>query len=187
MKQENSRKIRLLTQSAFFLALLIAAQYATSGFSQLVTGSVVNFILVAAALTASYPSGLIIAFFSPIFAKLIGIGPIWPLIPVVMLGNAAIVSVFYFLLKDSSSDSGAKKYVRWLAAIVLGAAAKFAVIYLGAVKLVLPMLADSLPAPQIAKMTAMFSLPQLITAAIGGAIAMLAVPLIRSALAGRTK
>ena len=68
-----------------------------------------------------------------------------------------------------------------ISAIVAGAAAKYFVLFLAIVKIALPMM-SSLAAVQKTKLAAMFSTTQLITALIGGVIAMLAVEPIREAL-----
>ena len=59
--------------------------------------------------------------------------------------------------------------------------AKYFVLYLGIVKIVLPLM-TGLADVQKTKLSAMFSTTQLITALIGGVIAMLAVEPIREAL-----
>ena len=69
----------------------------------------------------------------------------------------------------------------WISAIVAGAVAKYFVLYLGIVKIVLPLM-TGLADVQKTKLSAMFSTTQLITALIGGVIAMLAVEPIREAL-----
>ena len=63
---------------------------------------------------------------------------------------------------------------------MLGAVVKFAVLYLGVVKIILPLL--NLAAPKAEKMSAMFTFPQLFTALIGGAVAMIVIPSIKMAV-----
>lgn len=173
----NSKgKVLWIARTAIFIALLIAVQYITSSMGQFVTGSAVNFILIAASLISGAYSGLVVAIVSPVVAKLIGIGPFWPIVPMIMVGNAVIVLVFALLLKKADTLSKIKKYIMWLAAIISGALAKFLTLYLGIVKIVLPLMSNSLKPPQIKVISAMFSYPQLITALIGGALAMAVVP-----------
>ena len=73
----RNNKIRWIAQTAVLIALLIAVQYISRPWSQLVTGSLVNFVLAAAALIAGPVSGLVVAMISPVLAKLLGIGPVW--------------------------------------------------------------------------------------------------------------
>lgn len=177
---KSRSKALWITQTALFLALLIVGQYLSAKAGQLVTGSIVNCILVASALTAGFYSGLTVAVISPVLATLIGIGPVWPIVPMIMLGNAAIVAVFSLLAGKADKFEGVKKYALWLMSIVLGAVAKFAVLYFGVVKIILPLL--NLAAPKAGKMSAMFTFPQLFTALIGGAVAMIVVPSVKMAV-----
>ncbi|MBR2181224.1 MAG: hypothetical protein IJ949_04960, partial [Oscillospiraceae bacterium] len=64
--------------------------------------------------------------------------------------------------------------------VVIAAALKYAVLTVGVVKLVLPLV--SVPAPQAAKLAAMFGTTQFFTAYNGGAVAFIAVPLIQKAV-----
>jgi hypothetical protein len=141
----------------------------------------VNFLLVASALTAGIYSGLAVAVLSPVLATLIGIGPVWPIVPMIMIGNAVIVAIFSLLAGKADKLEGAGKYLLWLTSVVLGAAAKFIVLYLGVVKIIIPLISDSL-GKKAAVMSKMFTFPQLFTALIGGAIAMIIVPTIKAAL-----
>ena len=119
---------------------------------------------------------------SPFLAKLFGIGPLWSFVPLVALGNMAIVLVFSWILGRARRTNGFAKYALWIAAIAAGAAAKFCILYLGIVRIVIPLM-TSLPAAKAEKLSAMFSVTQLFTALIGGVIAMLLVEPIRTAIA----
>jgi len=171
-----------IARTAIFIALLIAAQYITSSLGQFVTGSVVNFLLIAATLTAGIYSGIAVALVSPVAAWLIGIAPNAFLVPSIMAGNVAIVVVYYALLMKSGALDGFKKYALWATAVVSGAVAKFLVLYLGVVVITLPLMSATLKPQQIKVMSTMFSYPQLITALIGGAVATAVVPAIQAAL-----
>ena len=65
-------------------------------------------------------------------------------------------------------------------AVAVGAVTKFLALWLLIVKLVLPTL--GLAEKQVAAISASFSWPQLVTAAIGGVLAVTIAPLIRKAL-----
>ena len=100
-----------------------------------------------------------------------------------MVGNVVFVILLYFL-----ADVSGKSLPRQAAAWLLAAVAKFATLYLIVVKLVCGVLSDSLLAsgtmkpPMLQLFPQMFGWPQLITALIGGAVALSIVPLIRKAL-----
>lgn len=180
VKKNNS--VLWITRTAIFIALLVAAQYITSSLGQFVTGSIVNFLLIAATLTSGIYSGIAVAAVSPVAAWLIGITPVPYIVPMIIVGNIVIVIVYGLLLKKSSSLEGLKKYALWAAAVVSGAVAKFLALYLGIVVILLPLITGALKPPQVKALSASFSYPQLITALIGGAIAIAVVPPVQAAL-----
>ena len=67
------------------------------------------------------------------------------------------------------------------AAVILAAAAKFLTLYLGIVKLAVPVLLG-LPEPQASVVSQMFSLPQLFTALLGGAVALPVIRVLKKAV-----
>jgi hypothetical protein len=68
-------------------------------------------------------------------------------------------------------------------ALIVAALLKFAVLILGVTKLVIPVIL-AIPEPKASVMSAAFSLPQLITASIGGVIALIITPVIQKAVRG---
>ncbi|MDP4153710.1 MAG: ECF transporter S component [Bacillota bacterium] len=175
-----NKKIQWITRTAIFIALLIVFQAVTKSFGQYVTGSLVNLILIVGGLTAGLSSGLTVALISPVFAYFLGISPQPFLIPFIMIGNMTIVIITTIILNKSLKNSGGKRYGIQISGIVLGAIAKFIVLYLGVVKL-LPALV-SLKPKQLQTLSVMFSYPQLLTALIGGFIALLIFPAIKKAV-----
>ena len=168
-------KTRWITETAIMLALLVILQAVTKSAGQLVTGSCVNAVLAVSVLVSGLSSGLTVALLSPFAAFLLGIGPqLLPIVPAIALGNA----VYVLLL----SRLCGKKPPVWRKALALcgSAGAKFLTLYLVVVKLLCSIL--PLKPPQIATFSTMFAWPQLITALIGGADALLIVPVIRKAL-----
>ncbi len=177
----NRDRIMWITRTAVLIALLIALQWVTAGTSafagQYITGSCVNAVLAVAALTSGLLSGIVVALLSPFCAFLLGIGPkLIQIVPMIALGNAVFVTCLYFL-------AGRKQLPVWMQGIglVIAAALKFATLYVGVVKVLIPLL-DSLKPQQIKTFTAMFSYPQLITALIGGCVALAITPVIRKAI-----
>ena len=178
-----NKKIRWITETAILLALLVTLQALTKGFGQFVTGSCVNAILAAAALVGGLWSGITVALVSPVLAFLLGIAPQAVTVPAIMAGNAVYVLVLW-LLAGGKDKSLAGRILAWLVA----AAAKFTTLYSLVVWVICglasaPLLETGLlKAPMLAKLPAMFSWPQLVTALIGGAIALAITPVIRKAL-----
>ena len=174
MKKTN---IVWIAETAIFLALLIVLQAVTASLGQFVTGSAVNFVLVAAAVIGGLWSGIVVAAVSPFLAFLLGIGPkLIAIVPFIAVGNIVLVLVYALVMKCL----GSKPLVAWPVGVVAAAVLKFAALYCCIVLIVLPSL--GLPDPQVATMSAMFSWPQLVTALIGGVLAALVVPPVKKAL-----
>lgn len=172
-------KILWITRTAVMLALLVVVQYVTSFIpkpaQQYVTGSCVNAVLAVTVLMCGFWSGATVAAVSPFVAFLFGIGPqLLPIVPAIAAGNLAFVGLLR--LVHGSAPKLLRKLLAWLGAAV----GKFGVLYL----LVVQLLCNVLPLkqPQIDTFTAMFSLPQLITALIGGGIAILIIPALKKAI-----
>ena len=96
------------------------------------------------------------------------------MIPVVIIGNLVIVAVTWaFFKKDTKSLN--------IIGIAVGAVAKFAVLWATTVLLMVPVFFAG--KPKVGKnISLMFSWPQLITAVLGGVLALLILPRIRTAL-----
>ena len=178
-----NKKIRFITETAIMLALLVSLQALTKGFGQLVTGSCVNAVLAVAVLVGGLGCGLTVALVARVLAFLLGIAPQILTVPAIMAGNAVYVLLLHFL-----ADRNGKNLLKQAAAWVIAALAKFATLYIIVVKLICGVMASSLLAagtlkePMLKALPATFSWPQLITALIGGAVALLIVPVLRKAL-----
>ena len=178
-----NQKIRWVTETAIMLALLVTLQALTKGFGQFVTGSCVNAVLAVAVLVGGLGCGLTVALISPVLAFLLGIAPQILTVPAIMAGNAVFVVLLHFVA-DRSGKNVVRQIIAWLAAAV----SKFAVLYAIVVWLICGVLAESLLAsgmlkkPMLSALPATFSWPQLVTALIGGAVALVIVPVLRKAL-----
>lgn len=162
-----------MVRTALMIALLVTLQYVTKAGGQFVTGSCVNAVLAIAVLTCGIASGLTVALISPFMAFLLGIGPaLIYIVPAIAVGNCIYVLLLHLLYKKAI----------WQQAVSLFAAAfaKFAALYL----LVSVLLCNVLPLKpmQIKTFQATFSWPQLVTALIGGAVALAIVPVIKKAI-----
>ena len=178
-----SKKIRWITETAVMLALLVCLQALTKPMGQLVTGSCVNAILAVSVLVGGLCSGLVVALCSPVLAFLLGIAPQILTVPAIMAGN----SVFVILLSVLADKTG-KNMIKQMIAWIVAAAAKFAALYAIVVLLICGVLSENLlaagvlKAPMLNALPATFSWPQLITALIGGAVALSITPVLRKAL-----
>lgn len=178
-----NKKIFWITRTAILIAVLIVSQIATAPFGNtLITGSLVNLVLVVSVMTSGMLTGLTVASLSPVFAKIIGIGPLWSIIPFIMLGNIIFVIIWHFI----GNQHFRKKHLSYIIAMVIAAVSKFLILYVGIVRITVPFLL-SLPEPQASVISMAFSIPQLITALIGGALAILVVPTIKKATKGSSQ
>lgn len=144
-----------LTRSALILALAIAVQ--SVRMPQFVTGPLVNALLFFAAATVGPVSAVLIGLCTPLIAFAFGIMPLAPAVPVIMLGNATLGLVFWYLLRSP------------YAGIVAAAVAKYGVMWLG-VNILVPFIININLPPKVA---ATLTTPQLFTALGGGVLALL--------------
>ena len=178
-----NKYVRWITETAVMLALLVALQAVTKPLGQLVTGSCVNAVLAVSALVGGLASGLTVALISPVLAYLLGIAPQILTVPAIMVGNSLYVVLLWLL-----ADKSGKNLLRQVSAWLVAAAVKAGVLYLLVAKVICGVLSESLLAagtlkePMLKALPATFSGPQRFTALIGGAVALLIVPVIRKAL-----
>lgn len=176
----NTKKTLWITRTAVFIALLVVLQAATAALGNpIITGSVVNMLLIVSVMTCGMMSGLCVAAISPIMAKLIGIGPLWSLIPFIAAGNIILILIWHFI----GNRHWGHKHTAQIIALVLAAAAKFLILYVGVVQIAVPLLLG-LPEPQAAVISNMFSIPQLLTALLGGGAALLVLAPLKKAFKG---
>ena len=173
-----SRKVLWITRTAVLTALLIVSQASTAVLGNtLITGSIVNLILIISVMVCDLMSGLAVAVISPICAKFFGIGPFWTLIPFIIAGNVVLVSMWYFIGNKSSGQ----RHISYIIALVGAAVAKFVVLYFGIVRVAIPTFLQ-LPEPKAVVISNIFSIPQLFTALIGGTFAVIMLPILKNAI-----
>ena len=143
-----------IAETAVMIALLVALQWATKPLGQFVTGSCVNLVLGVSTLVGGVWCGAVVAIASPFCAFL--------------------VLLLHFIA--GGKPLGLRSYL----AVAAAAVCKFAALFLLVTKVAIPAL--GLPEAAAATLSASFSWPQLVTAAIGGVIAVTIAPVIRKAL-----
>ena len=154
-----------IAETAVMIALLVALQWATKPLGQFVTGSCVNLVLGVSTLVGGVWCGAVVAIASPFCAFLVGVGPAKLLIvPFIAVGNVVLVLLLHFIA--GGKPLGLRSYL----AVAAAAVCKFAALFLG------------LPEAAAATLSASFSWPQLVTAAIGGVSAVTIAPVVRKAL-----
>ena len=182
------KKVLWITETAVMLALLVTLQALTKPMGQLVTGSCVNAVLAISVLLVGMSSGITIALISPVCAYLFGIAPNFVTVLPIMIGNAC----FVVLLRLIASKTH-KPIWRQPVALAVAAGVKFGVLYLLVVKVICGLASGALlgkklgdivvlAPPMLKMLPTMFAWPQLFTALIGGAVALLITPVLRKAL-----
>ena len=188
-----NKQIRWMTETAAMLALLICLQWVGSLIpdqmtKQLITGTMVNCVLAVTVLVVGMSGGVTVAVISPICAFLLGIAPQIITVVPIMLGN-----VCYVVLLRLIAGVHHKPIWRQPVALAAASAVKFGVLYLLVVKVICGIASGALlgkklgqivvlAPPMLEKLPAMFAWPQLFTALIGGAVALLITPVLRKAL-----
>ena len=179
------KKVLWITETAVMLALLVTLQALTKPMGQLVTGSCVNAVLAITVLLVGMGSSIAVALISPLCAFLLGIAPNFVTVLPIMAGNVCFVVLLRLIC--------GKALWRQPVALVAAAGVKFGVLYLLVVKVICGFASGALlgkkigngvglPPPMLKKLPAMFTWPQLFTALIGGAVALLIVPVLKKAL-----
>ena len=187
------KRVLWITETAVMLALLICLQWVGSFVpdqmtKQLITGSMVNCVLVVTVLVAGMSSGITVAVISPVCAFLFGIAPNFITVVPIMLGNACYV-VLLRLIIGKQNCSAWKQDV----ALVVAATAKFALLYLLVVKLICGAASGALlgkklgdivvlAPPMLKMLPTMFAWPQLVTALVGGCIGLLIASILKKSL-----
>ena len=175
------KRILWITETAAMLALLVVLQAVTKPFGQLITGSCVNAVLAVTVLQCGLGSGLTVALISPVCAYLFGIAPQILTVPVIMVGNAA----FVFVLRLAGGSI--KNIWKNLTALLGAALIKFALLYVLVKYGICGLFANALmeqgllKGPMLTALPATFGAMRLVTALIGGSLALLMVPVLKKA------
>jgi len=173
MKNTN---IKLITRTAIMLALTVVFQalgrYTNLGpNSNFVVGPLVNACLLIATSAAGLWGGTLVAIISPFGAVITGATLPLPFLPFIAMGNILLVVTFYYSTKSSRLKpffKNAGKYV----GILIGAILKFLFLYASVAAF---LRFYSVPQKLYNVMYFIFSWPQLLTAIVGGAIALIII------------
>lgn len=168
-------KTKLITRTAILLALAIVFQMAGRFLgpqNNLIVGPLVNAILLVAAEITGLWGGITIAVVAPLVSALTNKAPIAPLVlsfsPFIIAGNAILVLAYYYLRNKSR-----------IAGVGAGAVLKFAFLF-GAITMFVDLM--KLPPKVATVLTGLFGWPQLLTAAIGGVVALAILRALKKAL-----
>ncbi len=184
MDRKNKKVTVWVAEAALLLALLVVVQLLTFAIpksiplvSQLFTGSLVNMVLIVGVGSVGFSGSAVAAVASPLLAYAFGQMTFPQMIPVVAIGNLIIVTVLWLFLRPSDAETPSTG--RSILGIVVGAAVKTAFLWGATVWAILPMFFAG-KSSIAGKLSMMFSWPQAITAVIGGILALLVLPAIRT-------
>ena len=176
-----NKQTLFITQTGVMIAILLCTQFLTRPFSQFVTGSLVNLILLLTLFLVGRAGGIIVAMLSPFLAVFIGMGPAFiQIVPFMAVGNAILVIVASFV-GNHIAVGKVKDIIITSIGLIGASVSKFLFLWLGLVIVFLPLI-PGIKEQQIAVISVAFSWPQLITALIGSGLAMMLVPLLKRAL-----
>ncbi len=132
----TDEKVKWITRTALCTALVLLAQIVGRmlpagaviagpfSINQLVTGSLVNLVLILAAASVGLWSGVACGVVSSVLAALLGMTPVPFIVPAIALGNAVIAAAAWFFLGKSHGTG------RRAAGVLVGAGAKCAALWL---------------------------------------------------------
>lgn len=116
----TDEKVKWITRTALCTALVLLAQIVGRmlpagaviagpfSINQLVTGSLVNLVLILAAASVGLWSGVACGVVSSILAALLGMTPVPFIVPAIALGNAVIAAAAWFFLGKSHGTAGGR-------------------------------------------------------------------------------
>lgn len=159
--------VALVTAAQYLGGLIpdIAVIFGPFSVRQLITGTLVNCVLLVFTARAGLGSGAVIGALSAVLAALLGISQL-VISPLVAAGNILLCLVYWFLAERMNHICG----------VIAGAALKCAFLWL-TVPMVLS--AAGLPEKQAGMLSIMFSWPQFVTALCGGLLAWVILPRVR--------
>ncbi len=161
--------VKKLVQTSLMIALSLVFQIGFTSFAQPVVGPLVNMVLMITAALISPISAVIVGVITPLVAFLVGLMPMFPLVPIIMIGNGILVAAFSYCYHQPWM-----KYGEYYGVIV---AALFKFLFLTtAVRYLLPLVIPKVPAPLVVAL----GFAQFITATIGGIIALIVIKSIKS-------
>ena len=181
----RNKSIRFITFTAMGLALITLFQWLSNimpagavifgpfSLKQLITGSLVNCVLIVFAGCVGLTNAVTVGILSALLASVIGVGPqILPVVPLIALGNVIIVLVYWLCAEKGNLPI--------ILSVVISSICKCGFMWL-TIPWVLSML-TKVPEKQVSTLSVMFSWPQGITALIGGIIALMIIPKLKKSI-----
>lgn len=158
--------VSYIVRTGVLLALTLMFQIGFNGLGQGVVGPLVNFsLLISVVLVGTIPA-IIIGCLTPLIAFMVGIMPLFPLVPFIMIGNSILVIIFHIGRKKISKMGD---YI----GLVIAAFGKFIFLAIS-VRYLVGLFIPKVPGKLVTALT----LPQLYTALIGGILTLIVIKLL---------
>ncbi|GAB6109655.1 ECF transporter S component [Fusibacter bizertensis] len=159
--KEHINTMTKLTRTAVLLSLALIFQIGFNQFAQPAVGPLVNMTLIIAAIIVGPFPAIIIGCLTPLVAFFLGIMPLLPVVPFIMIGNILYVLVF------SLFEGKVGQFSSWIG-IIVAAVIKAGFLAIS-IRYLIVLFVEKVPP----KLIVAFSLPQLYTAIIGGVLAII--------------
>lgn len=162
-------KSKNLTRMAALLALTAIIQMI--GLPQPITGPLINAILILSVLLIGPKHATAIGILTPVAALIRGHLPpvLAAMIPFIAFANAVYILLFYALIRNQPKEVCTLRYIRPIAGITLASLVKYVILMLTVQKLLPLIVGQDIPE----KLMVMMMFPQLVTALVGGVLALL--------------
>lgn len=169
--KSNTQK---LIEASLLLAIAIVFQIIGRNvpeINQFLVGPIINCILILTVLICDRWKGVIVGILTPLLAFFVGqlAAPLAPFIPFIIVGNCLFVLIFSLFQKG--------KLIKRCIGVIIGALVKFAFLAFSATKLIY-LFNISFPEKVAKALAVSMGIPQLITALVGGAFALIIVQLL---------
>jgi len=173
------KETRNLVLSALFLAIAVIIQLLGKSIpqiSQFLVGPVVNAVIILTTYFAGHKYGILVGALTPLLAYATNVlaPAMLPFVPFIALGNIIYVITFSILKKLKNGE---------VIGVVVGSVLKFLFLFICATKLI-DIIAPGMKDAVKAKLAVSMGIPQLITALIGGAAAILLYQLLKKRIRG---
>lgn len=157
----KNNKVGFIAKTGIFLALTLVIQYISGLFGQqLLTGSMVNMMLLLCSLYTGLIGAVVVGIFTPFIGFILGFSSNIVLIPFIALSNALYIILFITIRNIKNN------VLFDIIGVIIGSVVKYLFLSIFVIKLILPLFMTSIPS----KLVMMFGITQLFTALIGGAL-----------------
>lgn len=160
---KHNMAMSILTRTAVLLALALVFQIGFTQFAQPAVGPLVNMTLLIAAVVVGSIPAIIIGCLTPLMAFVLGIMPLLPVVPFIMIGNVLLILSFNMIRRSIPKYGD-------VAGVIVAAVLKFAFLAIS-IRYFVTFFIEKIPP----KLVTAFTLPQLYTALIGGLLAIIIV------------